>query len=180
MGVFLCFLRTYSHVSAVTQLWVTHWQGRCQTQHSFSAECRWVWVQCVWIASRSWPAQPQCWVSACHSKVTWAVRRRSAAGWQWVLQHWPSWLPSHWRGSGSGGEDAANQCCTGRWRSSHQQPNIDTHCIQDASWLPGFGDLVLRRQKGVIDCCRGGVTKCCQTQEFDLRETQVAGITRPM
>lgn len=46
--------------------------------------------------------------------------------------------------------------------------------------LPGFRNLVLRWQERVVDCCGGGVTECCQTQQFDLRQTQRAGITRPV
>lgn len=46
--------------------------------------------------------------------------------------------------------------------------------------VPGFRDLVLRGQEGVIDGCGGSVTECRQPQEFDLRQTQGAGITRPV
>lgn len=46
--------------------------------------------------------------------------------------------------------------------------------------VPGFRDLVLRGQERVVNSGGGGVTEGCQAQEFDLRETKGAGITRPV
>lgn len=56
-------------------------------------------------------------------------------------------------------------------QSTHRTPS---------SPLPGFRDLVLRWQEGVVDSCRGGVTKRRQTQELDLRQAQGAGVSRPV
>lgn len=59
--------------------------------------------------------------------------------------------------------------------------NTNRHALNPGLVLvPGFRDLVLRWQEGVVDGCGGGVTKCSQPQEFDLRQTQGAGITRPV
>lgn len=125
------------------QLCVTHWQGRCQRRHSSLAEYRWVWVRCEWTAGQSWPARPQYWASACHSKVTWAAQHRSAAGWRSVLQHWPSWPQGHWRGSGNGGGDAATRCWIGRRkRLQHTHTaNKNRHTL-NPGWV--FGTWFLR------------------------------------
>lgn len=55
---------------------------------------------------------------------------------------------------------------------------MDLLSVQNLFLVPCFRDLVLRRQEGVVDGCRGGVTECSQAQEFDLRQTQSAGVTR--
>lgn len=57
---------------------------------------------------------------------------------------------------------------------------IHTHAVskQHRPPVPGFGDLVLRGQEGVVDRRRGGVAKRRQAQEFNLRQTQGAGIAR--
>lgn len=58
--------------------------------------------------------------------------------------------------------------------------NTNVLSIQEQVLVPSFRDLVLRWQEGVVNSCRGGVTKCRQSQEFDLRQTQGTGITRPV
>lgn len=50
----------------------------------------------------------------------------------------------------------------------------------DTGALPGFGDLVLRGQEGIIDSGRGGVPKGSEAQQFDLREAQGTGVPRTM
>lgn len=52
--------------------------------------------------------------------------------------------------------------------------------IRDKVLPPGFGDLVLRRQKGVVDSGRGRVSERRQSQQLDLREAQRAGVTGPV
>lgn len=51
---------------------------------------------------------------------------------------------------------------------------------QNLASLPGFGHLVLRWQKRVVNGCRGRVPKGRQTQKFDLRQAQRAGVSRPV
>lgn len=46
--------------------------------------------------------------------------------------------------------------------------------------LPRFGDLVLGGKEGVVDGGRGGVSKGGEAQQFDLRQSQGAGIPRTM
>lgn len=52
--------------------------------------------------------------------------------------------------------------------------------VQNQLLVPGLRHLVLRRKEGVVDGCRGGVAERRQAQQFDLRQTQRAGITRPV